>query len=104
MPTNVLARANALTTQQDAAWHDGGDQVVGSEFPPPDGNGKEPQSRILTAPVQGSQPTQSRPAIQSAAARLEPKRLPPRSPRTALEPEQVMMPMRQFKRAHNPFV
>src|SRR5262245_10539759 len=31
------------------------------------------------------------------------RRIAPRSPRAALEPEQVKMPMRQFKRTHSPF-
>src|SRR5262249_1642647 len=40
----------------------------------------------------------------NGAATAGQKRIAPRSPRTALEPEQVIMPMRQFRRAHNPFL
>jgi UPF0755 protein len=107
MATNTLARANASTTRQDAAWHDGEDLVLGSEYPPP-GNGKGPRSPAPLAAA-SDDPTSTanetkQPAGSINRAAAEPKRLPPRSPRTALEPEQVMMPMRQFKRAHNPFI
>jgi UPF0755 protein len=36
--------------------------------------------------------------------RMEPKRITPRSPRAALEPEQVTLPTRRSKRARNPLV
>jgi len=35
---------------------------------------------------------------------MEPKRITPRSPRAALEPDQVPMPTRPSRRARNPFV
>jgi peptidoglycan lytic transglycosylase G len=99
---------------KDAAWHDCGDEVVGSDFPPPGGNGKDPQwSGPTGAPVQGrpasrplageSYPQQSIRATNGAASK-ESKRIAPRSPRTALEPEQVLMPTRISRGARNPFV
>ena len=39
-----------------------------------------------------------------ATSAMEPKRITPRSPRAALEPDQVPMPTRPSRRARNPFV
>jgi UPF0755 protein len=44
------------------------------------------------------------PVSANVAAAMEQKRITPRSPRAALEPEQVEMPTRRSKRARNPFV
>jgi UPF0755 protein len=115
MAPNSLARANAPTTRQDAAWHDGGDQVLGSKFPSPGGNGQllpspdePPAQRRTESPSIDARAANGAAAAATASTppvvKAEPRRILPRSPRTALEPEQVMMPMRQFKRAHNPFI
>jgi UPF0755 protein len=41
--------------------------------------------------------------VQNGAASAERRRIAPRSPRNALEPEKVLMPMRDFNRTRNPF-
>src|SRR5262245_54518468 len=112
MATNALARANALTTQKDAAWHDGGDVVGSSQFPPPDGNDRDPHLPDPNEPPYKGQSTsssvgsrvngngvqpQSSVRLTNGAAKVEPRRFTPRSPRTALEPEQVRMPMGHFR-------
>jgi UPF0755 protein len=86
--------------------------VVGRDFPPPGGNGKDPgRADPVDRPVQG-RPVAQLPADAAYAPRArgaingaetEQKRIAPRSPRAALEPEQVLMPMRSSKRTRNPF-
>jgi len=126
MGGNGLAERR-LTTRQDAAWHDCGDELVSTNYPRRGGNGTDPQRM-----PQVNRPAQDQPAARSPVGALrEPptphsqngngatngvgisgtngtatsgRRIAPRSPRTAIEPEQVKMPMWQFKRAHNPLV
>src|SRR5262245_4643122 len=114
MRFNALARADATPTRRDAAWHEGEVEVAGSDFPPTNDNTGE---RSYAPPVKNglldirSGDTLANPGVRSVrpavavnnTAKIVGRRINPRSPRTALEPEQVMMPMRQFKRAHNPF-
>jgi UPF0755 protein len=118
MRFNALARADATLTnhnaRRDAAWHEGGVEVAGSDFPPTNDNTGD---RPYVPPDKNgpldlrSGDTSANPGVRSArpaavvsnTAKIVGRRINPRSPRTALEPEQVMMPMRQFKRAHNPF-
>jgi UPF0755 protein len=106
MPT--LHGANA----EDAARHDSGDKVVGSNFPPPGGNGKDPHwPGPAGTPVQGRQAARFPADDNDSRYTGRPtnggdtgsKRLAPRSPRAALEPEQVLMPMKSLKRPRNPF-
>jgi UPF0755 protein len=61
---------------------------------------KEPMSGIVGAAT----PLSGRPTDGTGAMLLEQKRITPRSPRAALEPEQVAVPTRRSKRARNPFV
>ena len=49
-------------------------------------------------------PGRGRPMDEFGAPVMEQKRIPPRSPRAALEPEQVAVPTRRSKRARNPLV
>jgi UPF0755 protein len=94
--------------------------VVGSEYPI-GGNGKDPhwsepgspsdQTRYAARSATDERTNGARdshqpgsPRAQNGAPMTEPKRIAPRSPRAALEPEQVMMPMRNPIRARNPFV
>jgi UPF0755 protein len=98
--------------------------VVGSEFPPVGGNGKDPHWTDPSSPsdqnryaarsatqertngARDSHQPEARHAQdgQNGASMADRKRIAPRSPRTALEPEQVMMPMRNPIRARNTFV
>ena len=49
-------------------------------------------------------PIPGRPTDGTGAMLMEQKRITPRSPRAALEPDQVAVPTRRSKRARNPFV
>jgi UPF0755 protein len=95
---------------------------VNSQDAPPGGNGSGPErprglfaSPESAAPVSGraerkvshgddsNPPASARPANGFSASPMD-KRITPRSPRTALEPEQVTVPIRRSKRARNPLV
>jgi len=95
--------------------------VLGSKVPPPGGNDKDPQwPGPVNQPVQdrstASLPASERAArtgesnrsrasrVQNGAAAVERRRIAPRSPRNALEPEKVLMPMRDSIRSRNPFI
>ena len=99
---------------KDAAWHDSGVEVVVSDFPPPGGNGRDPQWADPVNPSTQGRPVSRLPGDEpnlrnstralNGSASKQAKRIALRSPRTALEPEQVLMPMRNSKRTRNPFV
>lgn len=74
-----------------------------SARPPPPSS--PPAAAARTAPEAGAAypPISGRP-IEPIGATLMEKRITPRSPRAALEPEQVPVPTRRSKRARNPFV
>jgi UPF0755 protein len=93
---------------------------VSSQDAPPGGNGSGPGRPRILFPVQNpgalsavernaaevddsNPPTSDRLANGIAASSMD-KRITPRSPRAALEPEQVTVPTRRSKRARNPLV
>jgi UPF0755 protein len=98
--------------------------VVDSELPPVGGNGKDPHwtdpgspsdhNRYAARSATEERTNSARNSRQSNAQReqneqngapmADRKRIAPRSPRTALEPEQVMTPMRNPIRTRNTFV
>jgi UPF0755 protein len=68
-----------------------------ANLPQPSGGG------ILTPAASSYPPISSRP-VEAAASRRDPKLMTLRSPRAALEPEQVAVPTRRSKRKRNPLV
>jgi UPF0755 protein len=93
---------------------------VSSQDAPPGGNGSGPGRPRIPFPVQNpgalrvvernaaevddSNPHTSGRLTNGVAASSVDKRITPRSPRAALEPEQVTVPTRRSKRARNPLV
>ncbi len=81
-------------------------------MPPPaglpiPGLGTPPQAsagRVVVAAGDPDPPISGRPMDALGAPRVEPKRITPRSPRAALEPEHVTLPTRRSKRVRNPLV
>jgi UPF0755 protein len=81
-------------------------------MPPPaglpiPGLGTAPQAsagRVVVAAGDPDPPISGRPMDALGAPRVEPKRITPRSPRAALEPEHVTLPTRRSKRVRNPLV
>ena len=61
-------------------------------------------ARALGEAGNASPPLSGRPMDEFGAPLMEQKRITPRSPRAALEPEQVAVPTRRSKRARNPLV
>jgi UPF0755 protein len=60
--------------------------------------------RVVVGAGDPDPPISGRPIDGLSAPRMDPKRITPRSPRAALQPEQVALPTRRSTRARNPLV
>jgi len=85
--------------------------IVGSATPPPGRPGARPgvpaaasSERTVVAAGESHPSVSGRPSDGTGATPTEQKRVMPRSPRAALQPEHVEVPTRRSKRARNPLV
>jgi UPF0755 protein len=78
--------------------------VVGRLPPAPATPAPAPSPRTVLEAGEPYPPISGRPQDGVGTSLVEPKRITPRSPRAALEPEHVPVPTRRSKRARNPLV